>query len=70
MTVAGLLSLLNGCYVPQVREEQMVKICLYVHVCVAPPMIVGAYMVDCYGSLMFKVERQPTKQLFDRRSCR
>ena len=34
-------------YVPQVREEQMVRICLYVHVCVcvcvAPPMIVGAW---------------------------
>ena len=29
--------------VPQVREEQMVRICLYVHVCVAPPMIVGAW---------------------------
>ena len=30
-------------YVPQVREEQMVRICLYVYVCVAPPMIVGAW---------------------------
>ena len=30
-------------YVPQVREEQMVRISLYVHVCVAPPMIVGAW---------------------------
>ena len=30
-------------YVPQVREEQMVRICLYVDVCVAPPMIVGAW---------------------------
>ena len=30
-------------YVPQVREEQMVRICLYVHVCVAPPMIVGVW---------------------------
>ena len=30
-------------YVPQVREEQVVRICLYVHVCVAPPMIVGAW---------------------------
>ena len=29
-------------YVPQVREEQMVRICRYEHVCVAPPMIVGA----------------------------
>ena len=29
-------------YVPQVREEHMVRICLYVHVCVALPMIVGA----------------------------
>ena len=29
-------------YVHQVREEQMVRICLYVHVCVALPMIVGA----------------------------
>ena len=28
-------------YVSQVREEQMVRICLYIHVCVAPPMIVG-----------------------------
>ena len=32
-------------YVPQVREEQMVRICLYVHVCVAPPMIVGAWLM-------------------------
>ena len=30
-------------YVPQVREEQMVRICLYVYVCVAQPMIVGAW---------------------------
>ena len=30
-------------YVHQVREEQMVRICLYVHVCVAPPVIVGAW---------------------------
>ena len=30
-------------YVPQVREEQMVRICLYVHACVAPPMSVGAW---------------------------
>ena len=30
-------------YVPQVREEQMVKIYLWVHVCVAPSMIVGAW---------------------------
>ena len=30
-------------YVPQVREEQMVRICLCVRVCVAPPMIVGAW---------------------------
>ena len=30
-------------YVPQVREEQMVRICLCVHVCVAPPMIVGVW---------------------------
>ena len=30
-------------YVPQVREKQMVRICLYVYVCVAPPMIVGAW---------------------------
>ena len=30
-------------YVPQVREEQMVRICLCVHVCVAPPMIVGEW---------------------------
>ena len=32
-------------YVPQVREEQMVRIsiCMYVYVCVAPPMIVGAW---------------------------
>ena len=29
--------------VPQVREEQMVRICLYVYVCVAPPMIVGEW---------------------------
>ena len=28
--------------VPQVREEQIVRICLYVHVCVALPMIVSA----------------------------
>ena len=30
-------------YVPQVREEQMVRICQYVHVCVAQPMFVGAW---------------------------
>ena len=32
-------------YVPQVREEQVVKICLCVcvNLCVAPPMIVGAW---------------------------
>ena len=32
-------------YVSQVREEQMVRICLciHVHVCVALPMIVGAW---------------------------
>ena len=36
--------------VPQVREKQMVRICLYVHVCVAPPMIVGAWSM--YGSFM------------------
>ena len=30
------------CYVPQVREEQMVRSCLYVHVCVALPIIVGS----------------------------
>ena len=30
-------------HVPQVREEQMVRIGLYVYVCVAPPMIVGAW---------------------------
>ena len=29
--------------VPQVREEQMVRICLCIHVCVALPMIVGAW---------------------------
>ena len=41
---------------PQVREEQMVRICLYVYVCVAPPMIVGAWsmavvlwqLYECY----------------------
>ena len=32
-------------YVPQVREEQMVRICLYVDVCVAPPMTVGAWLM-------------------------
>ena len=30
-------------YVPQVREEQIVKIFLCVYVCVAPPMIVGVW---------------------------
>ena len=30
-------------YVPQVREEQMVRIYRYVYVCVAPPMIVGVW---------------------------
>ena len=30
-------------YVPQVREKQIVRICMYVYVCVAPPMIVGAW---------------------------
>ena len=29
-------------YVPQVREEQMVRICLYVHVALDLPMIMGA----------------------------
>ena len=32
-------------YVPLVREEQMVGICLYVHVCVALPMIVGVWLM-------------------------
>ena len=30
-------------YVPHVKEEQMVRICLCVHLCVAPPMIVGVW---------------------------
>ena len=30
-------------YVPQVKEKQIVRICLYVYVCVAPPMILGAW---------------------------
>ena len=30
-------------YVPQVREEQMVRICLCGRVCVAPAMIVGVW---------------------------
>ena len=30
----------------QVREEQMVRICLYVHVCVAPTMIVGVWSME------------------------
>ena len=30
-------------YVSQVREEQIVRICLYVYVRVAPPMIVGVW---------------------------
>ena len=30
-------------YIPQVREEQMVRICQYVYVCVALPMIMGAW---------------------------
>ena len=30
-------------YVPQVREEQMVRVCLYIHICVASPMILGAW---------------------------
>ena len=34
-----------GC-VPPVREEQMVRICQYAYVCVAPPLIVGSCMVD------------------------
>ena len=29
--------------VPQVREGQMVRICLYVYVCVTPPMIAGVW---------------------------
>ena len=33
-------------YVPQVREGHMVRICLYVHVCVAPPKIVGAWSIE------------------------
>ena len=32
-------------YVPQMREEQMVRICLYVYVRVALPMIVGAWLM-------------------------
>ena len=32
-------------FVPQVREEQTVRICLYVHVCVPPPMIVGEWSI-------------------------
>ena len=30
-------------YVPQVMDEEMVRICLYVATCVAPSMIVGAW---------------------------
>ena len=37
-----ILSLVKECCRCVVREE-MVKICLCVHVCVAPPMIVGAW---------------------------
>ena len=32
-------------YVPQVREKQMVRICLYAYVYVALPMIVGAWSI-------------------------
>ena len=33
-------------YVPQVREEQMVRICLYIHVCMALAMIFGAWLMQ------------------------
>ena len=32
-------------YVPKVREVQMVRICLYVHIYVASPMIMGALLM-------------------------
>ena len=41
LQMAGVEGQMDGKLVPQVREEQMVRICLYVHVCVVPPMIVG-----------------------------
>ena len=34
-----------------VRDEQMVRICLYVEVCVAPSMIVGARLMACSGDI-------------------
>ena len=43
MHLAGVEGQRDGKLCSQVREEQMVRICLYVHVCVAPPMIVGAW---------------------------
>ena len=38
LRICSWLELRGKGYVPQVREEQMVRICLYVYVCVAPPM--------------------------------
>ena len=46
-------------YVPQVREEQMVRICLHVYVCVAPPVIlwVRGRWQWCYSSLMSSINK-------------
>ena len=41
--VEKLQELLGNRYADFDREEQIVRICLYVYVCVAPPMIVGAW---------------------------
>ena len=45
MQLAGVEGKGMVSYVPQVKEEQMIRICLYVYVCVAPPMIVGAWLM-------------------------
>ena len=39
-------------YVPQVREEQMITICLCIHVCVAQPMIVDVWLMAVIIILM------------------
>ena len=43
LQLAGVEGQIRVSSVPQVREEEMARICRYVHVCVALPMIVGAW---------------------------
>ena len=42
LQLAGVEGQRDGKLFPQMREEQMIRISRHVHVCVAPPMIVGA----------------------------